>query len=71
MAESKAKPKDIAGCLQSAIGLCVTTPLWLCLMFWIISQLNAPVWVWVVYWTYVPFLVAALFVGIVVKLLDE
>jgi hypothetical protein len=42
------------GCLPACWQLFVTTPLWLVILFGIITTIDAPTWLQVCFWVYVP-----------------
>jgi len=65
------KKRDVVGCITSLIGLVLLTPLRLVLLYGILSRIETPTWMWVLYFCYWP---TALMWGIcsaVVKLIDE
>lgn len=61
------KDKDAAiGCLMHLLRLFVLLPLWLSIMFGVLTHIDAPTWLWVVFWIYAPsILVIGLLTGIV------
>lgn len=48
-----------AGIIGAVVGICITTPMWFYLLYWILSQLNPDRLVWFLYWMYVPITVIA------------
>lgn len=48
------KESAAAGCFLVIWALFVTLPMWLVLVFAILSANDMPVWVWALYWCYVP-----------------
>ena len=45
---------EMAGCLVVFWSAFVTTPMWLLLLFMVMSTAEHPTWVWALYWVYVP-----------------
>lgn len=50
------------GCILSIWSLLITGPIWLVLLFVILNALGdaIPTWGWVLYWVYVPAVVAGI-----------
>ncbi len=58
-------PDDALGCGLSMWSLCVTSPMYLVLMFAILQMNSTPTWAWVLYWVYVPsVLIGSLLAGL-------
>lgn len=68
---SDTKTKEVAGCLGAVLAMFVTLPMWLVLLFGILSRVDAPVWMWGLYWAYIPTSLCIASISIVVKLMDE
>lgn len=64
-------PKDVVGCVHAILGFFTVLPMWLVLLYGILSRVEAPSWMWGVYFAYVPTAIATAAIGIVVKFLDE
>jgi len=47
---------DVTGCFWAVWSLCVTTPMWYILIYFLLTAAgsNLPVAAWVLYWCYVP-----------------
>lgn len=52
--DKKTEADKTIGCAIFIISLCVTTPMWMILLFAIMSRVDVPEWAWVLYWVYVP-----------------
>lgn len=50
----KDEAKTTIGCTIAILGLFVTLPMWYVLLFCVLDATNQPVWVWALYWAYVP-----------------
>lgn len=46
------------------IGLLITLPMWYAIMFGVMKAADAPDWVWLLYWIYVP-------LGLLIRVLGE
>lgn len=44
----------VAGCLLAVLTLLIQLPLFYAMMFGILQACDAPTWVWVIYWIWVP-----------------
>ncbi len=53
-----AKPDDtglvLGGCVVAVARLMIIFPIWYALLFGILQRVDAPAWMWVAYWVYVP-----------------
>lgn len=66
--------EKLVGCLMAVFSLLVTSPMWLFLLFGILTTLGdaVPTWLWVLYWAYVPCSVLGVMVAALAKnLMDE
>lgn len=56
MSQKKLSDKEASGCFLTAWTLFVTTPMWLMLLFAILSALgeSTPTYAWALYWCYAP-----------------
>jgi hypothetical protein len=48
------RPSVFAGCAVGVGRLCVSWPIWYALLFGILQRIDAPTWMWVAYFVYVP-----------------
>jgi hypothetical protein len=64
------KPSFAAGCTGAFIALFISTPLWMVLLFGMLARIDAPTWMWVVHWTYLPFQVCAAIAIHLARLMD-
>ena len=55
--------KAAAGCFVTVWDFLIVRPLWLVLVFGILSRLDAPTWLWACYWVYVPSIVVGAILG--------
>jgi len=64
---------ETVGCLMSIWQLLITGPIWLILLFQVLTALGdaIPSWSWVLYWIYVPACVLGVISGAFGKLLME
>lgn len=46
--------EQIVGCASAMWSLCVTCPMWLVLLFTILSSIDVPSYAWVLFWCYLP-----------------
>jgi len=46
--------EQLVGCASAIWSLCVTGPMWLVLLFTILSSIDAPSYAWVLFWCYTP-----------------
>lgn len=58
MAQESLGDKEVAnnliGCFSILWSFCVTTPMWLFLMFLVLSEIEIHTTAWVLFWCYVP-----------------
>lgn len=56
MSKNDLSAKDTMGCALSLWHLLVMSPMWFSLLYGILSSIgeSVPMWVWVLYWSYVP-----------------
>lgn len=47
-------PKQAVGCIGAVITLLLSLPLWYALLFGILIRIEAPNWMWICYWLYLP-----------------
>lgn len=52
--ESKLSKADVVGCLGGCLGLLVTTPIFLFLLYQILVRVDADAKMWTAFWVYVP-----------------
>ena len=50
---------------------CITTPMWLMLFYQLLAAVDAPPWVWALYFCYLPAHAVGLILGIIVHLLED
>lgn len=55
--------KGLAGCFILIWQFFVTTPMWLILLYHLMSANEMPVFAWVLYWAYVPCLILGVIFG--------
>ena len=58
------KPSQFAGCATAMIRMMVTLPMWYVLLFGIIGRIDAPNWLWILFWVYMP-------VGVLLSIAEE
>lgn len=69
----KENAETAVGCVLMMWTMFVTTPMWLVLLFLILSALgdNIPVWGWVLYWTYIPSMILGLALAAITKQIKD
>jgi hypothetical protein len=50
----KKTPQDEFGCVVGMWAMFVTTPMYLAILFSLMTATNQPTWAWVLFWCYVP-----------------
>lgn len=63
--------RNLCGCALIIWTFCITCPMWLVLLFALMSANDMPTWSWVLYWVYVPCQVIGVTFASLVKLLNE
>lgn len=66
---SEKDQENYVGCAAVIWQLVVTSPMWLVLLFAMMSQKDMPVYAWVLYWAYVPAHVVGVLMAGLVRLL--
>ncbi len=56
--------KQAMGCIMAVLALLVSLPLWYVILFYLLYTTQAPPWIWVAYWVYVP-------IGLIVGILQQ
>lgn len=63
--------ENFTGCVLSIWHLIVTGPMWLILLFAIMSANDMPTWAWVLYWVYVPSSIIGIILAGAMRLLRQ
>lgn len=71
MSFTKEEKSALSGCFVISWTALVTTPMWLALLFGILSSVSAPVWMWCLYWVYVPSVIVGIVGAAAVKVITE
>lgn len=62
----------IIGCILTFISFLFIAPMWFALIFGILWNIDAPTWMWVLYWVWCPLAFMVGFMkGLVVDLLSD
>ena len=65
------KKKSTGGCLVAILQFLVITPMWMYLLYQILTRVNATDLMWFVYWAYVPMMFVAIVMGAFVQAFSE
>ncbi len=63
--------EGVISCLASMFTVLVTGPMWYVLMFGILSRIDAPTWLWALFWCYVPIGFASVFLVQIAKVIAK
>jgi hypothetical protein len=71
-ASDELSPKKITGCLSAAVDLFMVRPLWFVLTHGMLTAVDAPAWLWVLFVVYVPAtMVAAILAHVTGQLIEN
>jgi hypothetical protein len=57
--------KLLSGCIAAFWSICITTPMWLVLLYHILTKIQAAPTYWALFWCYVPaVIIGGIIVGI-------
>ena len=57
--------------LGALIGLFLTLSLWFIMLYGIISSIDAPVWLWAIFWVYVLLIFILAFIAKLIERMDD
>lgn len=69
--QKKGDTEKVVGCIGVGACLCTTVPMWLVLLFALMSANDMPTCAWTLYWAYVPTYVLVILAMGIIRLLAD
>lgn len=66
---SQTEPHDLVGCARAVLFALAVMPMWYALLIGILLRIDAPPWMWVTFWCYLPFSLLSTAMGQLTELL--